>query len=121
MFRESVAAGSTHAFAFSSISSQFSDSKGLNEQYRAATDGVSASGGTAPGEPPIFDQSKPVWLRLTRTGQMFTSSFSYDGVTFSPLGTATVSMARDILVGLALTSHNVDASAQALFDDVKVR
>jgi hypothetical protein len=30
-------------------------------------------------------------------------------------------MARDILVGLALTSHNVDASAQALFDDVKVR
>jgi len=121
MFRESLAPGSTHAFAFSSISFQFSDSKGLNEQYRAATNGASASGGTAPGQPPIFDQSKPVWLRLTRAGQVFTSSFSYDGVTFSPLGTATVPMARDILVGLALTSHNVDASAQALFDDVKVR
>jgi regulation of enolase protein 1 (concanavalin A-like superfamily) len=121
MFRESLAPGSTHAFAFSSISFQFSDAKGLNEQYRAATNGASASGGTAPGEPPIFDQSKPVWLRLTRTGNAFTSSFSYDGVTFTPLGAATVVMPPNILVGIALTSHNVDREAQALFDDVKVR
>ena len=125
MFRESLAAGSKHAFAFSSQSFNFgSSSKGLWEQYRATTNGASANGGNLPGAPPIFDQSKPVWLRLTRNGNLFTSSVSYDGVTFTPLGSATVVMPEDILVGLALTSHDtnpLDGEAQALFDDVKVR
>ena len=125
MFRESLAPGSKHAFAFSSQSFQFgADSKGLAEQYRPTTNGPSASGGSDPGQPPIFDQSKPLWIRLTRAGNVFTSSVSYDGVTFTPLGSATVAMPADILVGLALTSHNTDpqdGQAQALFDDVKVR
>jgi regulation of enolase protein 1 (concanavalin A-like superfamily) len=125
MFRESLAPGSKHAFAFSSQSFNFgSNSKGLAEQYRPATNGPSASGGSDPGEPAIFEQAKPLWIRLTRAGNVFTSSISYDGVTFTPLGSATVAMPADILVGLALTSHDTnpqDGEAQALFDDVKVR
>jgi regulation of enolase protein 1 (concanavalin A-like superfamily) len=125
MFRESLAPGSKHAFAFSSQSFAFgSNSKGLAEQYRASTNGPSASGGSDPGQLPIFDQSKPLWIRLTRAGNVFTSSVSYDGVTFTPLGTATVVMPANILVGLALTAHDtnpLDGEAQALFDDVKVR
>ncbi len=64
MFRESLAPGSKHAFAFSSQSFEFSESKGLAEQYRAATNGESASGGSDPGQPPIFDQAKPLWFGL---------------------------------------------------------
>ena len=122
MFRESLTPGSKHAFAFSSQSFEFgSSSKGLAEQYRAATGGPSASGGSDPGQPPIFDQAKPLWIRLTRAGNVFSSSISYDGVTFTPLGSATVVMPAEIFVGLAVTSHNVNEPAQGLFDDVKVR
>jgi regulation of enolase protein 1 (concanavalin A-like superfamily) len=122
MFRESLAPGSKHAFAFSAQSFEFgAGSKGLAEQYRPATNGPSASGGSDPGEPPIFDQAKPLWIRLTRAGNIFSSSVSYDGVTFKPLGTATVAMPASILVGLAVTSHNVNEAAQGLYDEVRLR
>ena len=122
MFRESLAPGSKHAFAFSSQSFEFGAvSNGLAEQFRPATNGPSASGGSDPGQPPIFDQAKPLWIRLTRAGNVFTSSVSYDGVTFTSLGTATVAMPDSILVGLAVTSHDISKAAEGEYDEVRLR
>ncbi len=88
--------------------------------YRATTNGPSASGGSDPGQPPIFDRAKPLWIRLTRAGDVFASFVSYDGVTFTPRGIATVVMPNSILVGLAVTSHNVNEAAEGEYDEVRL-
>jgi hypothetical protein len=107
MFRESLSANAAHAFAMAT------PGKGVTMQYRSATGGISASAlssaGTAPG-----------WLRLTRTGNMFTGAWSMDGVTWTSLGSVSITMGNAIWVGLPVTSHNASTAAQAVFDDVSI-
>jgi regulation of enolase protein 1 (concanavalin A-like superfamily) len=74
---------------------------------------VSASGTTRAGVP-------PAWVRLQRSGNTFAASMSADGTTWTPLGTATISMAADVFVGLAVTSHDSSTTATGRFDDVVV-
>jgi regulation of enolase protein 1 (concanavalin A-like superfamily) len=107
MIRETNGPGSKHAFAF------VTPGKGVNLQYRAATGGQSASAATAPG-------AAPAWIRLTRVGGLFTASWSTDGVTFTTLGSTTISMSGDVLVGIAYTSHNVADNGLAEFEDVVI-
>ena len=107
MIRESLAPGATNAFMF------LASSKGLNFQGRTATNGATA---TIAG--PI--KPAPYWVRLDRAGNTFTGYRSSDGATWTQLGTYTIPMAANVLVGLALTSHNIDATAVATFDNVKV-
>ena len=107
MIRETTAAGSKHAFALVSAA------RGMALQYRAATNGATASAGSRAGV-------APAWVRLQRSGNTFTASTSVDGATWTPIGTATIAMAADISVGLAVTSHDTAAAANAQFDDVVV-
>jgi regulation of enolase protein 1 (concanavalin A-like superfamily) len=90
-----------------------SPSKGVAMQYRGATGGASASAGTSAG-------AAPGWVRLTRSGNVFTGSWSTDGVTFTPVGTITLAMNSTVLVGVAATSHNTATATTAVFDDVTV-
>jgi len=63
----------------------------------------------------------PYYLRLTRRGDVFTAYTSPDGITFTQLGAPrTISMAADVLVGLAVTAHNDATLSTALFDNVSV-
>jgi hypothetical protein len=49
----------------------------------------------------------PVWVRVARTGDIFSGYYSTDGVTWTQLGaTQTVVMNATALVGLAVTAHN---------------
>jgi regulation of enolase protein 1 (concanavalin A-like superfamily) len=107
MIRETGTPGSKHAFAF------VTPGKGVNLQYRAATGGQSVSAATTPG-------AAPAWLRLTRKGDVFTASWSTDGVTFTTLGSTTVAMTGEVLVGMAYTSHNTADRGGAHFEDVVI-
>ena len=54
----------------------------------------------------------PYWIRLNRSGNLFTASASPDGVIWTPLGSETLSLPSTLYVGLALTSHNGGKLAQ---------
>jgi hypothetical protein len=65
-------------------------------------------------------QAPPAWLKLARSGTTVTASVSADGSTWSTVGTATVSMASSIYVGLAVCSHVAGTLMTATFDNVSV-
>ena len=107
MIRESLSAGSKHAFAL------VSPARDLALQWRSATGGTTAN--TAGG-----DGSAPVWLKLERRSSSFAAFRSADGVTWTRMGTATISMSSTIYVGLAVTSHAATTLATARFGTVQI-
>jgi regulation of enolase protein 1 (concanavalin A-like superfamily) len=106
MIRESLGAGSSHAFALVSVA------KGAALQRRRATNATSLHTG-APG-------TAPMWVRLQRAGSTITASQSPDGVTWTTIGTDQLQLPATIYVGLAITSHNAAALATATFSNVAV-
>ena len=61
------------------------------------------------------------WVKLERRGNAFTGFVSADGKTWEKVGDATIDMAPDVLVGLAVTAHNNGALCNAAFDAVRVQ
>lgn len=61
-----------------------------------------------------------MWLRLRRTGAVFTASVSADGVTWTTVGEDTLADFGDApyYAGLAVTSGSAEVSATAVFDRV---
>ena len=107
MIRETLTAGSRHAMVVVTPGS------GVSFQRRTATDGASAhttTGGLA----------APYWVRLTRVGDVFTAYRSADGVTWTTIGSATIPMASDVAIGLAVTSHSAGALCSATLDNITV-
>ena len=89
-------------------------------QYRNASGGPSASAVEIAG-------SVPLWLRIRRFDpsspggpSSFSSWFSTDGLTWRTLGTVSLTMPPDALIGLVLTSHNAGVETHATFDDVRI-
>lgn len=107
MFRETAGSTSTHASTFITIGN------GSAFQRRNATGGASDH---TPG-PGV---AAPYWVRVTRVGNDFTSSVSPDGVAWTQIGTAAITMANQINVGLAVTAHNNGALNTAVFDNVTI-
>ena len=107
MLRDSLAPGSKHVFVM------VTPGKGVSLQYRAQTSGQSAVAASAPGV-------APRWLKLQRSGNTFTASYSIDGVAFVPFGTVTVDLSIPCLVGLAHTTHNNSVAGAARFDNVQL-
>jgi endoglucanase Acf2/regulation of enolase protein 1 (concanavalin A-like superfamily) len=107
MIRETLAAGSKHAFM------ALTPGNGLAFQRRVATDGVSTH--TAGGA-----SGTPVWVRLARNNNTITASISTNGATWTQVGADTVSMGAQVLVGLAVTSHAAGALNTSTFDNVQV-
>jgi hypothetical protein len=60
----------------------------------------------------------PYWVRLTRSGNAFTSAISPDGMKWTNIGTATVTMPVDVYAGLAGSSTVPSELALGLFDSV---
>ncbi|MBD2844051.1 DUF1349 domain-containing protein [Paenibacillus sp. IB182496] len=86
---------------------------GVRSAYRTtAYGGVSDSSASATA-------TVPVWLKITRSGNTFTTYLSADGVNWgSATATQTIAMATTIYVGLAVTSHNNSATGEATFSNV---
>jgi glucose/arabinose dehydrogenase/regulation of enolase protein 1 (concanavalin A-like superfamily) len=60
----------------------------------------------------------PMWLRLSRTGDTVTASWSADGVVWSAFGT--VDLAGGAVVGLFVTSHDGSDPGAVVFDSITV-
>jgi regulation of enolase protein 1 (concanavalin A-like superfamily) len=108
MVRGDLTGSAPHASMLATVGSDYAF------QYRTTAGGDSShtagSAGTAPG-----------WVRLVRTGSLFTAYHSTDGGSWSTIGSVTISMATTVYVGLAVTSHDASASATSTFGDVVVR
>jgi regulation of enolase protein 1 (concanavalin A-like superfamily) len=107
MIRQSLDAGSAHAFMLAS------KAKGLAFQRRQTAGAISVS--TAG---PL--STAPMYVRLVRAGQLVTASWSADGAAWTTIGQDTIALSGSVLVGLAITSHTTTATASAMFDHVAV-
>ena len=58
------------------------------------------------------------WLRLKRTGNLFTSYASYDGVMWTQLGSVTLALPSSIYFGLSVSSHRNGNAVTAQFRDL---
>ncbi|NAS23276.1 PKD domain-containing protein [Herbidospora sp. NEAU-GS84] len=60
------------------------------------------------------------WMKLTRTGDVFTAFRSADGVVWTAIGTTTLPMAAQATIGLWVSSHDMTALSAATFENVQV-
>ena len=63
----------------------------------------------------------PRWVKLVRSGNTFSAYESADGVNWTLVGSDTFAMQTNVLIGLAVTSHNTSASATCTFDSVTIQ
>jgi len=92
MIRESLNANSTQAMT------NLTAANGL-EFLRRTTTGGSTSGVAVHG------LAVPYWVRLVRSGNTFTSYSSPDGVTWTNVGSVTITMASNVYIGILVCSH----------------
>jgi regulation of enolase protein 1 (concanavalin A-like superfamily) len=104
MIRASLAADSAYAMADLTPS-------GSVEFSRRASTGSGASVSAAYG-------SAPIWLKLTRSGDTFSAYESTDGTSWTLIGSDTIAMQADVLIGLAVCSHDNGTSTTATFTNV---
>ena len=105
MIRESLAAGSANAAML------VTPGNGTTFQRRTATGAASTStAGTA--------ATVPIWVRLVRSGNTLTGYASADGVSWTLVGSDTISMSATVLIGLVVTSHNNALLDTAMVDSV---
>src|SRR5260370_31908530 len=108
MIRETLGAGANHVYLF-----DYSSSILLTE--RTSTGGSSSYQSVGSGVPPN-------WMKLVRSGNVFSMYGSADGVNWAQLGTSqTVSMAANVYVGLAGSNRPTASLATATCDSVSVR
>jgi phosphatidylserine/phosphatidylglycerophosphate/cardiolipin synthase-like enzyme len=108
MIRESMSAGAANAYMF------LSAGKTLAFQRRPAT---GASTFATLGATNIVPAR---WLRLDRTGNTFTGYQSADGVNWVYVGSDTIAMAPDVLIGLGGSSVNATKTSKSIYDNVTV-
>lgn len=108
MLRENLTGGSKNAMM------AMTSSNGAIFQRRTAANGTSVSN----SQGGVF---APYWVKLTRNGNTLTGFSSFDGNTWTQVGTATVSMNSNAYVGLAHTSHAAGTLGNAQFDQVTVQ
>ena len=102
MIRESLDGGSAHAF----VAATPTPSHGISYQRRLVTGDVSTN-----TDVNMVPATLPYWVKLTRTGNTFTAQRSTDGVTWVDITVTpalTFTMANDVYIGLAVTSHAAD-------------
>ncbi len=108
MIRESVHPGSKHAFVC--MTPDYGPSFQQRRETGNVMDQVSVVGSVAPH-----------WVKLTRTGNAFTAQHSADGVTWADItftAPVNITMANDVLIGLAVTSHNASIVTAAEFSNL---
>ena len=62
----------------------------------------------------------PYWVKLTRTGDLFTGYRSVDGVSWTAFTSVTIPMALNAYIGLAAASHDDGTLGTSVFDNVDV-
>jgi len=108
MIRETLEPGSQHAFV------AITPDHGVSFQRRPVAGQASAN----------TDASgivTPYWLRLTRTGNVFAAQTSADGTAWADIVVSPaleITMASNVYIGLAVTSHDAAISTVAQFSNI---
>lgn len=111
MIRETLTAGSAHAF----VTYEPYPGPSIYFYERPFTGGTTNSQTTAIG-------ALPYWVKLVRSGSTFSGYASTDGVNWVQVGTAqTINMAQNVYIGLALSANNNSVLATATFDNVSIQ
>jgi hypothetical protein len=79
---------------------------------RSTTGGSTASTG--------YGDSGKQWIKIVRSGNLFSAYMSSDGSTWSLLSSATIAMGATIDIGLAVTSQATNYTEGAIFKNVSV-
>ncbi|MHC4521201.1 MAG: DUF1349 domain-containing protein, partial [Planctomycetota bacterium] len=110
MIRQNIEPGAVNAFT--AVTGGSGD--GATFQWRETADTDSSSSRTLTGIAP------PYYARIVRAGNTFTGYLSADGENWEQQGDSSVDVAMTdpVLIGLALTSHNVDQATSAAFADI---
>ena len=108
MIRETTTTGSRHASMLMLNSSNSTTKADLRSRAAGSTATVTASGLT-----------RPVWLKVVRTGNTLAGYSSPDGVTWTQRGSnLSITMNASVRIGLAVTSANDGTICTAVFDNV---
>ena len=89
------------------------DSNGYRWQTRTASGGTTSTLKVGAG-------TRPIWFRITRNGTTLTGQYSSNGTSWTTAGTATISMATTVQIGMAVTSHADGTLAAGVFDNVSI-
>lgn len=103
MLRATLAPGSAQASMF------VSPGKGLAFQRRVSAGGLSTHTSGGAGRAPVF-------VRMSRVGNVFTASISSDGSNWVVVGAETIAMPATIYAGFAVGSHISGVLAAATFE-----
>jgi hypothetical protein len=63
-------------------------------------------------------RAAPYWVKLTRSGDLFTAQSSADGATWETIDSVNIAMVSNVYIGLALTSHSAGNATVAEFSNV---
>jgi hypothetical protein len=67
------------------------------------------------------DITAPQWVKIERDiGGNVTASYSADGVMWTELGSEIINMSAPMYIGLALTSHDINITTEAIFSNVQI-
>jgi len=108
MIRESTKPGSKHVMLVAT------PMHGLAFQYRPEADDTSQ-------HVEVGEFEYPVYLKMKRTGNAFSAYWSRDGRKWNEAGEIEVEMGKDVLAGLAVTSHAEGEYTEAKFTEVKLK
>ncbi len=108
ILRENLSAGSKYVFL------ALTGQGGSVLQARPAAEGASTSVDGPEAKPPH-------WLKLARSGNIFSGFVSIDGTNWVAAGSVTNALNRNLSVGLAVTAHNNSVLNSTLFDNVTVK
>ncbi|MBA3883466.1 MAG: DUF1349 domain-containing protein [Chthoniobacterales bacterium] len=109
MIRESLDSGSKHAAML------ITPGKGAFFQRRTATNGTTSQN-VKTGSGIVA----PYWLKLVRSGSKLTGYHSSTGTSWTQLGSATISMASSVWIGLAVSSSANATVSTANFTNINI-
>jgi hypothetical protein len=102
-----------------------SDKGNTDEAMRMIAEALAPTPGPVPNPGPVPEPqplpSEGRWLKLVRSGNVFTAFTGQDGTNWQQIGQPqTVQMSTAVSVGLAVTSHTNSVVSTAVFDSVTV-
>ena len=105
IIRETLNAGASNVFLFDYSGSTFATER-------------SSTGATSSYQSLASIPALPYWLKLVRSGNVFTMWGSSNGASWVQLESQTVSMAQNVYIGLAVSSGTTSSLATATFDNL---
>jgi len=113
MIRDSLNGGSTFVNMVMTANSDGAAGNGASFQYRLAANGGCVNTDSATVVKP------PYWVKIERTGDNLSGSYSADGKTWRSVGTPqTITMAAPVFIGLCVTSHASGEQRTFEFDSI---